>query len=60
LKRLMLEHAFRSVDTVVFLIDDANLRSQRSVEKLGAVRTGERRRDMLVYALVCSCARVNG
>jgi RimJ/RimL family protein N-acetyltransferase len=42
MKRLMLEHAFRSVGRVVFLIDPANLRSQRAIEKIGAVRAGER------------------
>jgi RimJ/RimL family protein N-acetyltransferase len=40
IKRLMLQHAFRFVDTVVFLIGPANLRSQRSIEKLGGVRIG--------------------
>ena len=38
LKQLMLEHAFRFVDTVVFCVDPENLRSQRSVEKIGGVR----------------------
>jgi RimJ/RimL family protein N-acetyltransferase len=42
MKRLMLQHAFRFVGRVVFLIDPANLRSQRAVEKLGAVRIGMR------------------
>jgi RimJ/RimL family protein N-acetyltransferase len=42
MKRLMLEHAFRFVGRVVFLIDPANHRSQRAVEKLGAVRLGMR------------------
>jgi N-acetyltransferase len=42
MKRLMLEHAFRYVGRVVFLIDPANYRSQRAVEKLGAVRVGVR------------------
>jgi N-acetyltransferase len=42
IKRLMLEHAFRFVGRVVFLIDPANYRSQRAVEKLGAVRAGMR------------------
>jgi len=41
-KRLMLEHAFQSVDRVVFLIGPQNHRSQRAVEKLGARRVGER------------------
>lgn len=36
LKQLMLEHAFRAVDSVVFRVHEHNLRSQRAVEKLGA------------------------
>jgi RimJ/RimL family protein N-acetyltransferase len=40
MKRLMLEHAFRYVGRVVFLIDPANYRSQRAIEKLGAARAG--------------------
>lgn len=40
LKTLMLEHAFRYVDTVVFQVGEHNIRSQKAVEKLGAVRTG--------------------
>jgi RimJ/RimL family protein N-acetyltransferase len=50
LKRIMLRHAFESVRTVVFLVDENNLRSRRAVEKLGATETG-RRRDMVLYAL---------
>ena len=42
MKRLMLEHAFRYVGRVVFLIDPANHRSQRAIEKIGAVRVGMR------------------
>src|SRR5664280_1852853 len=42
LKRLMLRHAFRFVDTVVFLVGPANLRSQRAVEGIGGVRSGSR------------------
>src|SRR5581483_3239267 len=42
LKRLMLDHAFRFVDRVVFVVAPGNLRSQRAVEKLGAVRAGFR------------------
>ena len=38
LKQLMLRHAFRYVETVLFYIDPANLRSQGSVEKIGALR----------------------
>jgi hypothetical protein len=36
----MLRHAFRSVDAVVFRVHSLNFRSQRAVEKLGAVRVG--------------------
>jgi N-acetyltransferase len=36
LKRLMLEHAFGAVRTVVFRVHSENLRSRRAVEKLGA------------------------
>ena len=50
LKRLMLGHAFESVDTVVFLVDEHNLRSRRAVEKLGASESGERR-GMVLYAV---------
>ena len=39
LKQLMLEHAFRFVDSVIFVVGPRNLRSQRAVEKLGAVLT---------------------
>lgn len=42
MKRLMLEHAFRFVRSVVFLIDPNNFRSQKAIEKLGGVRVGER------------------
>lgn len=42
MKRLMLEHAFRTVDKVLFLIGPDNLRSQRAVEKIGATRAGSR------------------
>jgi len=38
MKRLMLDHAFRFVKTVIFEIHSDNIRSQRAVEKLGAVR----------------------
>ena len=42
MKRLMLAHAFRDVGRVIFLIDPANHRSQRAVEKIGATRAGVR------------------
>lgn len=39
MKRLMLAHAFRFVDQVIFRVGVANLRSRRAVEKLGAILT---------------------
>jgi N-acetyltransferase len=37
-KRLMLDHAFTFVDTVIFWVGDTNWRSQRAMEKIGGVR----------------------
>lgn len=42
MKHLMLRHAFGFVDKVNFLVGTQNLRSQRAVEKIGAVRVGSR------------------
>jgi RimJ/RimL family protein N-acetyltransferase len=42
MKRLMLRHAFRFVNSVVFLVGPRNLRSRRAVEKIGAVLAGTR------------------
>jgi RimJ/RimL family protein N-acetyltransferase len=42
MKRLMCEHAFRYVDSVVLLIGQENRRSQRAAEKIGAIREGTR------------------
>ena len=53
MKQLMLRHAFRFVNSVIFLVGPQNLRSQRAVEKIGAVRVGSRPdgrgRDIFVY-----------
>jgi RimJ/RimL family protein N-acetyltransferase len=38
LKQLMLRHALRFVDSVVFFVSPENLRSQRALEKIGAVQ----------------------
>ncbi|MBI3411906.1 MAG: GNAT family N-acetyltransferase [Planctomycetes bacterium] len=42
MKQLMLQHAFRFVDGVIFLVGPQNVRSQRAVEKIGGVRVGSR------------------
>ena len=61
LKDLMLRHAFRFVDRVVFLVGRENVRSQRAVEKIGAARVGERPdaagQDSYLYAIAASAFR---
>ena len=42
MKRLMLRHAFQFVENVVFLVGPQNLRSQKALEKIGAVCVGSR------------------
>ena len=42
MKRLMCDHAFRFVETVLLLIGTESVRSQRAAEKIGAVRAGTR------------------
>jgi len=55
MKELMLRHAFKFVDSVVFLIGPRNLRSQKAVEKIGGVRAGSRGgasgRESFVYRI---------
>jgi RimJ/RimL family protein N-acetyltransferase len=45
MKELMLRHAFRFVNSVVFLVGPDNRRSQRAMEKIGGVRLGMTRRE---------------
>lgn len=40
-KLLMLAHAFTFVERVVFHVGASNFRSQKAMEKLGAIKTGE-------------------
>jgi len=55
MKRLMLEHAFRWVNRVIFIVGPDNRRSQRAVEKIGGVRarttTDAHGRERVVYEL---------
>lgn len=55
MKRLMLDHAFRFVERVIFLVGPTNFRSQRAMEKIGGVRVGSRPnaagRESLVYEM---------
>lgn len=41
IKRLMLDHAFKFLDTVVFWVGESNYRSRRAVEKIGGVLRDE-------------------
>ena len=58
IKQLMLNHAFRFVDSVVFLIGLQNVRSQRAIEKIGALRVGTRHdsggRNSYLYRITAS------
>jgi len=61
MKELMLRHAFRFVDRVVFLVGPENWRSRKAVEKIGGVLVGTRPnadgRDSVLYEL--TAARFN-
>jgi RimJ/RimL family protein N-acetyltransferase len=58
MKQLMLRHALKFVNSVIFLVGPKNLRSQRAVEKIGGVRVGSRPdaggRESLVYQITTS------
>jgi RimJ/RimL family protein N-acetyltransferase len=40
MKQLMLTHAFRFVENVVFFVGENNIRSRRATEKIGATKSG--------------------
>lgn len=52
LKTLMIDHAFTFADAVVFHIGAQNIRSQKAIEKLGAVKVGEL--DLAYYGEVAN------
>ena len=58
MKRLMLEHAFRFVDSVIFVIGPQNFRSRKAVEKIGGILVGARPDPRggpsVVYAITAS------
>ena len=60
LKQLMLRHAFQFVDRVLFIVGPQNLRSQKALEKIGAVRADSRTdpsgRGNLVYEISRGCS----
>ncbi|MBI2678906.1 MAG: GNAT family N-acetyltransferase [Candidatus Koribacter versatilis] len=51
MKALMLEHAFRFVERVVFTVGENNLRSQKAVEKIGGNLFGRNERPGLDGAM---------
>ena len=61
MKALMLRHAFQFVRRVIFVIGPRNIRSQRAVEKIGAVFAGSRRDaagdEKLVYEITATAWR---
>jgi N-acetyltransferase len=40
MKRLLLNHAFQFVENVVFFVGEKNFRSQKAMEKVGAIKIG--------------------
>jgi N-acetyltransferase len=44
MKQLMLRHAFKFVENVVFFVGENNLRSQKATEKIGAAESGTAKR----------------
>ena len=55
MKHLMLRHAFSFVESVIFVVGEENLRSQRAVEKIGGIRAGAKTdtngRDSFIYRI---------
>lgn len=57
MKSLMLDHAFRFVRRVLFLVGPQNIRSQRAMEKIGGVRAGMRVNAVGVESVVFEITR---
>ncbi len=58
-KGLMLSHAFRFVDQVIFLVDFDNLRSQYALKKIGACLSNDRYNDCGVLHRCYSICKVD-
>lgn len=58
MKHLMLRHAFRFVNNVVFLVAPQNLRSQKAMGKIGGIQVGLRKddtgKDNFLYQITAS------
>jgi N-acetyltransferase len=61
MKQLMLRHAFKFVNRVIFLVGPQNFRSQKAMEKIGGVRVGSRfdgsGRESFIYQITASTQR---
>ena len=57
MKQLMLAHAFRFVDRVVFRVGPLNRRSQRALEKLGALSLGLQPHPVSGHSMVYEITR---
>ena len=44
MKDLLLTHAFKFVESVVFFVGEDNVRSQKAMEKIGAIKSGTEKR----------------
>jgi RimJ/RimL family protein N-acetyltransferase len=40
MKQLLLNHAFKFIENVVFFVGEDNVRSQKAMEKIGAIKLG--------------------
>ncbi|MGI9203379.1 MAG: GNAT family N-acetyltransferase [Woeseiaceae bacterium] len=47
MKKLMLEHAYQFVDSVLLIIGDSNIRSQKAAEKIGARQVDTRADEVM-------------
>src|SRR4030095_1674356 len=45
MKQLLLAHALKFVETVIFFVGQKNFRSQKAMEKIGAIRNGIAKRE---------------
>ena len=57
MKRLLLDHAFKFVDRVVFLVGRTNYRSQGAMKKIGGIEAGTRVNSLGVESVVFVIAR---
>lgn len=57
MKTLMLQHAFKFVDSVVFLVGPENSRSRKAMEKIGGIQAGMRANAVGMESVVYEISR---